>query len=78
MQFGVSFKSILLVLSIKTKIISNNTFNLKENPHDWLGAEPANLQTDVRLESFVIQGQCSPGVGEVLLVWDHLALSPEE
>ena len=35
---------------------SKTTFNLKENPHDWLGAEPAYLQIDMRQESFVRQG----------------------
>ena len=41
-----------------------NTFNLKENPHDWLGAEPADLNIDMKEESFVRPGLHSPAVDD--------------
>ena len=47
------FKSITGVLNQKLNdyMKGRNTFNLKENPHDWLGAEPADLQIEMSNET---------------------------
>ena len=55
--------------------MTGNTFNLKENPHDWVGAEPTHLNTD--LKNGFDQGWETLAAGEVPLVRAHLALSPE-